>query len=106
MIKTNVKLTQKKVKAIKPKKPNKRNKPDNKPNFDHSDTTSFFPQLKDRIYDLYVSPFTQWSVPETQAAITNLERGNFTLSGRLYDNMQRDCLLYTSCIKFFYTICS
>jgi phage gp29-like protein len=79
----------KSVKSATPPKPAKKKKPINKPD-DFSRKPIATDDLKDRILDLYVAPTTQWSVQSAIAALDNHERGNFSTSGRLADNMLRD----------------
>ena len=78
------------VKASTPPKPTKRKKPVNKPDDYKAAMSAFYNEPKDKIQDIYVAPSTQWSVQAAISALDNHERGNFSLSGRLADNMLRD----------------
>ena len=78
-------------KKIEPKDPpraSRKKRPVNKPT--DKEILSFANNTKDKTLDLYISPMTQWSVPSTIAALDNHERGTFSTSGRLADNMLRD----------------
>ncbi|RTK98726.1 MAG: DUF935 family protein [Proteobacteria bacterium] len=76
-------------KIVEPKDPPRtRKKPVNKPT--DKEILSFSNKVKDKTLDLYISPMTQWSVQTAIAALDNHERGTFSTSGKLADNMLRD----------------
>lgn len=81
----------KKVKAKTPPKPSKRKTPVNEPEVYKGGSLGIYEDVKkDKVLDLYVAPTTIWTVNAAVAALDAHERGAFSTSGRLADNMLRD----------------
>lgn len=76
--------------AKKPARASSKKKPVNKPEQTPRSIGIYEDPKKDRILDLWVSPVSKWPVEAAVNALDNHERGNFTLSGKLSENMLRD----------------